>query len=87
MNEQEFQFQVDLGSLIARLEQMVADPSSREWLLYRVLECDLPRMRQFLAPWMREAVDKAMNDTGLISSGHVGAGNANVARSNNAGND
>jgi hypothetical protein len=57
MNEEEFKFQTDLGTLIARLEQIESEGyANGHWLLDRIITCDLPRLKQYLTPWMQESV-------------------------------
>lgn len=58
--------QLDLGTLIARLEQMKEEFDARDqgydhghWLMDRVLTCDLPRLQQYLTHEMRTEIDEA----------------------------
>ena len=40
--------QLDLACAVARLEQAEREPGMREFLLYRLITCDLPRLRAHL---------------------------------------
>lgn len=59
--------QLDLGTLIARLEQIKEDWDARDsaysdaqhWLLNRVMTCDLPRLQHYLTTAMRAEIDEA----------------------------
>lgn len=42
------QFQLDLATAIARIMQAYKEPAMREFLLWRLYECDVPRLREYL---------------------------------------
>lgn len=45
---------IDLATLIARLEQIQSDPRCQEYILGRILDSDLPRLRIKFSAMMAE---------------------------------
>lgn len=64
--------QLDLGTLIARLEQIKEELDARDkeyreghWLWDRVITCDLPRLQKYLTVAMRQDIEKAKRNDPL----------------------
>lgn len=49
--------ELDIATVVLRIEQAAVNPSDAEWLLDRMATCDAPRLRRHLSAEMLERMD------------------------------